>query len=213
MSSGTEASALPALEKMRSRLLIAAAGWFLVGLAVTTMLYALLAYLSASPKLAALLIVIFLYGGAAALVVGGLLTLASLYTRFVPGLEELARARSGLRVASRLIKVGYLGGLTLLTAAALLVEAALLLPGVAGRVPVTTLVLAFVACYAPVLLGHAGAALLCFKLYSVYRGPLYPAAGVLTIPSMILPALSFAPYILLRAALGNTISRLRAQAT
>ncbi len=200
--SSAEAEVVLALERMRSGLRLVFAGWILLSVGLISAVLAIAAWYifdSAGVGLAAFALMGILS------IVGILLALVGFYAKFVPGAGNLARARPEFGTASKLIRVGHLGGLVTLLLGFLLMLGSLLLT----QLLVIGLPLIIVGSVL-LLLGYAGTVVMCFKLNNAYKNSLYVAAGVLLIVSIFIPILGFVAWILLYVALGDTVRRLRA---
>ncbi len=170
----------------------------------------------------------------AALAAAGLLVqVVGILRGFVPGTEGLARVRREFATASVLIKVGYTGGLALLSAGL-----PLLLVGVGtagghaahplGAALLTLGAVVLLVAAVLLLLGVAGLLLLGVRMYHAFGDPRYLAFVLLLLASPVLPAISalsgsavlaaavgraatalvLAGWVLLHSALGRAVGRL-----
>ncbi len=195
MSSGAEAAVIPALEEMRSGLLIALVGWILMGIGLVAIIFGLFTAMGPGmPWLFPLSLLVSIV----LVILGDLVLLIGIYTRFVPGVRTLAHARPEFGTASTLVRVGYVGGLILILVGAVL---SIVLIGI----PL------FIIGLVLLLLGHIGVALLSFKMHDAYRNSLYLVAGILVLLSIVFPILAVITCILLYVALGDTIKELKSR--
>ncbi|MEM2004988.1 MAG: DUF973 family protein [Zestosphaera sp.] len=175
-----------ALTRMRDGLLLIFIAWILLGAGIMSIFMGMFATLA----LEGLII-----GGVLSLT-GAVLALVGFYSKFVPGAGDLARANPEFATSSTLIKVGYIWGLILIMVGVVLT---IILVGV-------LLILAGVVL---MVLGYVGVIIMCFKLNDAYSNTLYIVAGILFIIAIFMPVLGAISWILLYAAMGDTINKVR----
>jgi MFS family permease len=185
--------------KMREGLLYGIIGSILVGASVFIIIFGFLAaaFSSVSHGMggegAGPAIAIFASGVIAA-IIGALLWLYGFYGKFIPGVEQLRKARPEYSTAASLIRIGFIWGLILIIAGVILT---IILIGI----------FLVVIGYILLILGYIGIIILCFNLNSNEGNSLYLVAGILFIIGIIIPLLQFIAYILLYVALGDTLRR------
>jgi MFS family permease len=185
--------------KMREGLLYGIIGSILVGASVFIIIFGFFAaaFSSVSHGMgggdAGPAIAVFASGVIAA-IIGALLWLYGFYGKFIPGVEQLRKARPEYSTAASLIRIGFIWGLILIIAGVILT---IILIGI----------LLVVIGYILLILGYIGIIILCFNLNSNEGNSLYLVAGILFIIGIIIPLLQFIAYILLYVAVGETLRR------
>ncbi|MCC5990870.1 MAG: DUF973 family protein [Thermosphaera sp.] len=185
--------------KMREGLLYGIIGSIMVGASVFIIIFGFLAAAfssishgmgggDAGPAIAGFAI------GVIAAVIGALLWLYGFYGKFIPGVEQLRKARPEYSTATSLIRIGYIWGLILIIVGVILT---IILIGI----------FLVVIGYILLILGYIGMIILCFNLNSNEGNSLYLVAGILFIIGIIIPLLQFIAYILLYVALGDTLRK------
>ena len=203
VSTATQQAAgiIAAFSRMREGILLILAAWVLLGVGFLSLVATALlsvfrpgkvGFTDAAPGMTLLALVL--------LVVGAIVGIIGFYFKFIPGISELARADPRFGTARALIKVGYVWGLVLVVVGT---------PLLLVLVGLLVLAIGFVL----LLLGYIGIIILSFKLNEAYPNTLYVVAAVLFIVSIVFPLAGVVSWILLYVALGDTINKLRAQAT
>lgn len=130
----------------------------------------------------------------AVLVIGGIIGLVGLWGKFVPGVRRLAELNPEFETSSTLIYIGLLWGIVLM------MIGAVLLIVVVG-------VFILLAGWILTIIGYVGLLILGLKLNDLEKNPLYLVAGILFIVGIFVPILDFIAWILLYAALGESIRK------
>jgi uncharacterized membrane protein len=128
------------------------------------------------------------------LVIGGIIGLVGLWGKFVPGVRRLAELNPEFETSSTLIYIGLLWGIVLM------MIGAVLLIVVVG-------VFILLAGWILTIIGYIGLLILGLKLNDLEKNPLYLVAGILFIIGIFVPILDFIAWILLYAALGESIRK------
>jgi hypothetical protein len=147
--------------------------------------------LRASEALASIAVLLSLL---AVLVIGGIVGLVGLWGKFVPGVRRLAELNPEFETSSTLIYIGLLWGIVLM------MIGAVLLIVVVG-------VFILLAGWILTIIGYVGLLILGLKLNDLEKNPLYLVAGILFIVGIFVPILDFIAWILLYAALGESIRK------
>ncbi|MEM1982734.1 MAG: hypothetical protein QXD94_05095 [Sulfolobales archaeon] len=189
-----------AFNKMRQGLLFILIGWLLLGLSLMLVFMGIFMTVGAWTSPPSRWVFAPLIGGfilgLIALIVGGVLSLFGFYLRFIPGVSDLSFVSHEYSTASKLIKVGYVGGLTIVLVGAVLLP---FIPPMGFGLFALGLIL--------LVLGHIGMVVLCLKLNNVEGDSLYLISGILFIVSIFVPILIVVSVILLYIALGDSIRK------
>jgi len=185
--------------KMREGLLYGIIGSILAGASIYIIIFSLFAaaFSSVSHGMGGGGVGLAIAGFAVAViagVIGALLWLYGFYGKFIPGVEQLRKARPEYSTAASLIRIGYIWGLILIIVGVIL---AIILIGI----------FLVVIGYILLILGYIGMIILCFNLNSSEGNSLYLVAGILFIIGIIIPLLIFIAYILLYVALGDSLRK------
>lgn len=191
---------IKAFTKMRQGLLLIFIGWLLFGLSLLFVFMGVFMVTDAwgdqQPRWVFPSIIGGLVLGVFALVIGFILSLMGFYLRFIPGVSDLSLVNPEYSTPSKLIKVGYVGGLITILVGAVSTP----------FLPFMGLGL-FALGFILLILGHIGMVVLCLKLNNVERDSLYLISGILFIVSIFVPVLVVVGLILLYFALGDSIRR------
>lgn len=189
-----------AFNKMRQGLLFILIGWLLFGLSLMLVFMGIFMAAGAWTGPPSRWVFAPLIGGfilaLIVLIVGGILSLYGFYLRFIPGVSDLSLVHPEYSTASKLIKVGYVGGLTIVLVGVILLP---FIPPMGFGLFALGLIL--------LVLGHVGMVVLCLKLNNVERDSLYLISGILFIVSIFVPILIVVSIILLYIALGDSIRK------
>jgi len=128
------------------------------------------------------------------LVIGGIIGLVGLWGKFVPGVRRLAELNPEFETSSTLIYIGLLWGIVLM------MIGAVLLIVVVG-------IFILLAGWILTIIGYVGLLILGLKLNDLEKNPLYLVAGILFIVGIFVPILGFIAWVLLYAALGESIRK------
>lgn len=196
-----QSAEVEALQRMRDGVLLVFIGWIFLGLGILLVAGSVFAgvmggLMGGAGGLGAA--IAGLVGALVLVLVGAVISLVGIYSKFVPGSGDLARADPEFSTAATLIKVGYVWGLILLIVGAIL------------AIVVVGVFIALVG-YILMILGFIGTIVLCFKLNDKYANTLYLVAGILFILGILFAIMGVIAWILLYVALGETIRRLRTQ--
>ncbi len=182
--------------KMREGILYGIIGSILAGGSLLFLFLGLLAIsispgIGARPAEAAIgMFVVSIVG----VLIGAVLWLWGFYGKFIPGVEQLRKARPEYSTATSLIRIGFIWGLVLLIIGAILT---LIVIGI----------LLVIVGYILLILGYVGMIILCFNLNSSEGNSLYLIAGILLIIGIFIPILGFIAYILMYVALGDAVRK------
>jgi len=146
-----------------------------------------------APLLAGALLAVFVLS-VTAILAGAIVSLIGLYAYFVPGTRRLADAEPRYSLPSTLVRIGYVWGLVLAIVGAVLL---VIVIGIFVLIPGLILL----------LIGEIGLIILAFYLYDYEKNSLYLAAAILFIVGLFIPILPFIGWILMYAALGDTIRK------
>ncbi|MFN3268088.1 MAG: DUF973 family protein, partial [Zestosphaera sp.] len=203
---------ISALQKMRSGIIFFLVAWALtwVGAIWAIVVLTSLPFSNLTSMDGLLGVFTAVVGAVILIIIGGIIALIGLFSRFIPGVRDLANANPKFSTASTLIRIGYIWGLILLIIGLIL---AIFIIGIPILLVGAILL----------LIGLIGTIVLCFKLKDVYQNSLYLVAGIFFIlyifitMSRILSVFTAIPeiigWILIYIALGDTIRKLQTQAT
>ncbi|MCX8186553.1 MAG: hypothetical protein N3G48_05545 [Sulfolobales archaeon] len=189
-----------ALSKMRQGLLLILIGWLLFGLSLMIVFAgvftAIGAWAVSPPRILIHYLVSWFVVGLITLIAGGLLSLIGFYFRFIPGVGELSSTNPEYSTPSKLLKVGYVGGLASVLAGAVLIP---LISWMGFGLLILGLML--------MILGHIGMVVLCLRLNNVEGDSTYLISGILFIVGIFIPILIVVSVILLYVALGDSVRK------
>lgn len=179
---------------MREGLLYGIIGSVLAGASLMFLLFGMLASTASSGDGGGASALGVLLASVVGVLIGGVLWLWGFYGKFIPGVEELRKARPEYSTAATLIRIGFIWGLVLVIIGVILT---LILIGI----------LLVLIGYILLILGYVGMIILCFNLNSSEGNSLYLVAGILLIIGIFIPILSFIAYILMYVAMGDTVRK------
>ncbi|MEO3993332.1 MAG: hypothetical protein QN229_03360 [Desulfurococcaceae archaeon TW002] len=142
-----------------------------------------------------------------------IILLIGLYAMFIPGLSDLAQVNTEFSGSLLLIKIGYLFGLVLFIIGSIMMGIIL---AQLTSIDVVVLIIAGYVCLASLILifvGDIGVCILCYKLNSLYGGVLYVIAILLIILGTPFTILKIPAWLLVFAALQDTIKKLQTSTT
>ncbi|MEM2008117.1 MAG: DUF973 family protein [Ignisphaera sp.] len=202
VSTESKSIAIEGLRKLRTGAIIFIVATLLVGATLIVAISAILATAFAEGETGVLMGLTTVLGLA---IVGFILNLVGLFGFMIPGVSKLVKWNEKFSTSSKLLKIGYGGGIVLLLIAIIIILAGAfaLNPGII----LGGLALAVIGGIV-LFIGYIGLIILSFKLNDIFKVTSLMVAGILFVIGIFVGILQFVAWILMFVGLGSAIEKL-----